>query len=305
VDPTGAWRSMSSKKIPPTRLVRRELNLTSQQLRLLEKLAEENGMTVDELRRRVETRREFGNFDFDINGTAFDRAAAGALEAKRESNKRADEFRTAKLKPGQQRRNGRARVRTPDENAPNGYREAIAWEPPQPLERVVPSQEDQEMREKLANLVAGAAPFNPDRPLGGDKDEDISYPSEEAERRIRAKRGTVPAETLARIRAAYAAAFDTLPSQAWQDALRSRVSYALHYRQAGDVPPHNVASNGRTILAALHRNLGETRVPKALTAAKIESVLRTSTLMRGGGRRPKKNVGTALDELIAEVETQL
>lgn len=157
---------------------------------------------------------------------------------------------------------------------------------------LTPSREDREMLERLGQLIEAAQPFEP---------AIFDWADDAAEQRARAKAGLVPEATLARVRAAYAAAFAEPPSRRWVSYLRAIVHRALRYRLAKGALPDSFAyaKTGRGIVAQIRQKYPDD-VPRGLTGAQVDALLRTTTLGRGGGAggKAKRNVDRALDALL-------
>lgn len=127
-----------------------------------------------------------------------------------------------------------------------------------------------------------------------------------------------PVTALDRLRSAYLAAFECPPAQEWQRRLRMYVEAALEggrWRQDSPIRSGEMQV-GHEILRVLQMQCPS--VPQGLTAPKIEGLLRTTTLTRGGpGRKNRvrgadgitrearessaQNYQNAIDELVNEL----
>ncbi|MBK8994640.1 MAG: hypothetical protein IPM35_02665 [Myxococcales bacterium] len=143
----------------------------------------------------------------------------------------------------------------------------------------------------LAQLLDAAKPFDP---------TGLALPSGAPGQRIRKLAGLAPARILERVRAAYLAAGFPPVSSRWEGELRSAVRFALTCRMGkAALPPHlSKLTSGAGILTALKSRFPED-IPPAITAKRIDALLRSTTLTRGGGRGQKRNVDAALDCMIS------
>ncbi len=150
-----------------------------------------------------------------------------------------------------------------------------------------PTPQDFWLACELRTLVEELSGF----PRGLDEDPRVAFPDLKDE---------VPRKRLEELRRAWEGANGPLETY-WEKQLRFYVGHALPYRQAGGKNP--IAGDGESILKAVRALSPPDTVPLALTAQKIERVLRTATVARGGGTKGRtKNVETALDELILSVQ---
>lgn len=258
-------------------------NLDPEQLEQLQELASAFGLSVEEVLLRLQISEDFGEF----SEAEPPPAEEVTRDRKRQQNREAEANRRNKAK-----RTGVSRRVRGFRKAPAGFLVETDPAPAPSLPWAKPTEEDLEMVNQLRGLLESARPLVP---------EEVTGPTEEFERKLRARRGMVPQGVLARVRAAHAAAFELPPSRRWERSLRDRVAYALRYILAGGKPESEVLARlltGRGILASLKRHHGDW-VPPNLTAAMITRALQSSTLTRGGSER--QNVDRVVERLIAEV----
>lgn len=268
----------------------RSRKLTAEQITRLEEGLRELGidpgeMDPDDLLRQIETSAEFASAPVDDTEAQL----PAAKERKRRQNRESEENRRQVEKV-----TGKARRVRGFRASPGGF--LVETEPPPKFEPVfaTPTPEDLARAEALRRLAdAATQPLDPDEVIAA---------TPKLERKLRQRRGQVPLRTLERLRAAYCAAFTLPPTREWERSFRSVVKYALRYRLAGGKPqPPNLKAllTGRGILSFLRRHFGDS-VPPALTAERIDALLRTSTLARGG--RGRKNADQAVDQLLEELK---